>query len=99
MGPLVSVEWLRSRLGSPEVAVVDCRWSLAEPGAGRRAYEAGHIPGAAHVDVDADLSAPPGEGGRHPLPSPEAFAAVCASAGIGAGGSVVAYDEGNSGAA
>jgi thiosulfate/3-mercaptopyruvate sulfurtransferase len=94
--PLVSAEWLAEHLG--EVVVVDCRWSLTEPGAGRRAYEAGHIPGAAHLDVDRDLSGPPGDG-RHPLPSPEAFARVAARAGIGAGGTVVAYDEGSGGAA
>jgi thiosulfate/3-mercaptopyruvate sulfurtransferase len=94
--PLVSAEWLAEHLG--EVVVVDCRWSLTEPGAGRRAYEASHIPGAVHVDVDSDLSGPPGDG-RHPLPTPGAFASVAARAGIGAGGTVVAYDEGNGGAA
>jgi thiosulfate/3-mercaptopyruvate sulfurtransferase len=94
--PLVSAEWLAERLG--EVVVVDCRWSLTEPGAGRRAYEAGHVPGAAHLDVDRDLSAPPGDG-RHPLPPADAFARTAARAGIGAGGTVVAYDEGGGGAA
>jgi thiosulfate/3-mercaptopyruvate sulfurtransferase len=94
--PLVSADWLAERLGT--VAVVDCRWSLTEPGAGRQAYEAGHIPGAAHLDVDRDLSAPPGDG-RHPLPAVAEFAAACARAGIGARGTVVAYDEGSGGAA
>ena len=96
MGPLVEPTWLRDHLG--EVTVVDCRWSLREPGAGRRAYLEGHIPGAAHLDVDADLSAPPGDG-RHPLPRAERFAEACARAGIGARRPVVAYDEGSSGAA
>ena len=94
--PLVSADWLADHLG--DVVVVDCRWSLTEPGAGRRAYEAGHIPGAAHLDVDRDLSAPPGDG-RHPLPPADAFARVAARAGIGAGGTVVAYDETGGGAA
>jgi thiosulfate/3-mercaptopyruvate sulfurtransferase len=92
------VDWLRELLASGEVAVVDCRWSLGAPGAGRRAYEEGHIPGATHLDVDDDLSAPPGDG-RHPLPPVDAFADACARAGIGARGAVVAYDEGNGGAA
>ena len=34
-------------------------------------YLAGHVPGAAFLDVDRDLSAPPGPGGRHPLPAAE----------------------------
>jgi thiosulfate/3-mercaptopyruvate sulfurtransferase len=70
---------------------VDCRWRLGEPGAGRELYLEGHVPGASFLDVDAELSAPPGEGGRHPLPDPDAFAAAAGRAGIGAGVFVVAY--------
>jgi thiosulfate/3-mercaptopyruvate sulfurtransferase len=76
---------------------VDCRWDIADPRAGRRLYLQGHIPGAAFLDVDRDLAAPPGPGGRHPLPSPEAFAAAASRAGIGPGVFVVAY--GNMGGA
>ena len=47
---------------------VDCRWELGNPGRGRELYLAGHIPGASFLDVDEDLAAPPGPGGRHPLP-------------------------------
>jgi thiosulfate/3-mercaptopyruvate sulfurtransferase len=93
---IVTPDWLAEHLG--EVVVADCRWTLGQPGAGRCAYEAGHIPGAVHLDVDEDLSGPPGDG-RHPLPSPGAFAATCVRAGIGAGSRVVAYDEGHGGAA
>jgi thiosulfate/3-mercaptopyruvate sulfurtransferase len=74
---------------------VDCRWTLGSPGAGRELYVQGHIPGASYLDVDADLSAPPGARGRHPLPSAEDFAAAAGRAGIGEGVFVVAY--GNSG--
>ena len=70
---------------------VDCRWDIADPEAGRRLYLAGHIPGAAFLDVERDLSAPPGPGGRHPLPSAEQFAAAASRAGIGPGVFVVAY--------
>jgi thiosulfate/3-mercaptopyruvate sulfurtransferase len=76
---------------------VDCRWVLGSPGEGRELYLAGHIPGASYLDVDADLSAPPGKGGRHPLPSAEAFAEAAGPAGIGQGVLVVAY--GNMGGA
>ncbi len=70
---------------------VDCRWSLDDPALGRQLYLAAHIPGAAFVDVDRDLSAPPGPGGRHPLPSAARFAAIASSCGIEAGVFVVAY--------
>jgi thiosulfate/3-mercaptopyruvate sulfurtransferase len=71
--------------------LVDCRWELGRPGAGREAYLAGHLPGASFLDVEADLSGPPGAGGRHPLPEPDAFAAAAARAGIGEGVFVIAY--------
>jgi thiosulfate/3-mercaptopyruvate sulfurtransferase len=70
---------------------VDCRWSLDDPGLGRREYRAGHIPGAAFLDVELDLSAPAGPRGRHPLPDPESFAAAASRAGIGRDTFVVAY--------
>ena len=73
---------------------VDCRWDLADPEAGRRAYLAGHIPGAVFLDVERDLSAPPGAAGRHPLPSTEDFAAAASRAGIGPDVFVIAYGSG-----
>jgi len=76
---------------------VDCRWDIGDPEAGRRLYLEAHIPGAAFLDVERDLSAPPGAGGRHPLPSAEQFAAAASGAGIGPGVFVVAY--GNMGGA
>jgi thiosulfate/3-mercaptopyruvate sulfurtransferase len=71
--------------------IVDCRWELGSPGRGRELYLAGHIPAASFLDVDADLSAPPGKRGRHPLPEPDDFAAAASRAGIGDGIFVVAY--------
>ena len=76
---------------------VDCRWELGNPARGRELYLAGHIPGASFLDVDEDLAAPPGERGRHPLPTPDDFAAAASRAGIGEGVFVVAY--GNMGGA
>jgi thiosulfate/3-mercaptopyruvate sulfurtransferase len=70
---------------------VDCRWSLDDPEAGRRAYLDGHIPGAVFVDLERELSAPPGPNGRHPLPPPVAFAEAMSRAGIDEGTFVVAY--------
>jgi thiosulfate/3-mercaptopyruvate sulfurtransferase len=70
---------------------VDCRWSLDDPDFGRRAYLAGHVPGAAFLDVERDLSADAGPRGRHPLPAAGDFARAAGRAGIGAGVFVVAY--------
>ncbi len=70
---------------------VDCRWELGNPGRGRELYLAGHIPGASFLDVDEDLSAPPGPRGRHPLPDADDFVGAASRAGIGEGVFVVAY--------
>jgi len=73
------------------VQFVDCRSSLDEPGAGRRWYLDAHIPGAAFVDSERDLSSTPGPNGRHPLPSEEQFVAAMERAGVGDDTLVVAY--------
>lgn len=77
--------------GRMRYVLVDCRWDISDPDAGRNAYRNGHLPGAAFLDVEQDLSSPPGPGGRHPLPSREQFAAAASRAGIGADAFVIAY--------
>ena len=99
MRQLADAPWLQEHLGEPDLRVVDCRFVLGEPGAGRRAWLAGHVPGAAFLDLDADLAGEPGERGRHPLPDPEAFESAARRGGIGAGSRVVAYDEAGEGGA
>lgn len=90
-GPVVSGGWLAEHLG--DVRVVDVRWYL-DGRSGRAAYDAGHVPGAVWLDVDRDLSEPATTAdGRHPLATPERFAAALGRAGIAAGTSVVAYDD------
>ena len=69
----------------------DCRWALDDPGFGRAAYLAGHIPGAVFLDVEQDLAGPPGSRGRHPLPAADDFARAAGAAGIGPETFVVAY--------
>jgi thiosulfate/3-mercaptopyruvate sulfurtransferase len=78
--------------------VVDVRWKLGEPAAGRELFLDGHIPGAVYVDMDADLAEAPGLGGRHPVPSAVHFAAAMSRAGVGDDTWVIAYDDGGSGA-
>ena len=106
VSPLVDAAWLRARLDDPAVRVVDCRFVLGDPGAGARLYAEGHVPGAAFLDVDADLSAPPAArgprgpvGGRHPLPARAELQAALRRAGVSAGSHVVAYDQAMSGGA
>ena len=76
---------------------VDCRWDIADPEVGRRLYLEAHIPGAALLDVERDLAAPPGARGRHPLPSPDQFVAAASRAGVGRDVFIIAY--GNMGGA
>ncbi len=97
--PIVSADGLARQLSGPPpveggvVRVVDVRYYL-DGRSGYEAFEAGHIPGAVFVDLDAVLAAPASaEAGRHPMPTPEVFAAGLAAAGIGDNDVVVAYDD------
>lgn len=74
-------------------ALLDVRWQLGGP-PGRPAYEAGHLPGAAYVDLETELSGPPSEHGRHPLPDLDVFEAAMRRAGVSGGRPVVVYDGG-----
>jgi thiosulfate/3-mercaptopyruvate sulfurtransferase len=92
MDPFVSRDWLEQHRDA--VVLVDIRWYL-DGRPGRPSYEAGHIPGAVFLDLDAVLSAAHDDDsqGRHPLPEPERFAAGLAALGIGDQDAVVAYDD------
>ncbi|MDI5936288.1 sulfurtransferase [Halomonas kalidii] len=91
---LISATELAEALdGANPPRILDCRARLGDPAAGRRLWREAHLPGALHLDLDRDLAAPAGEGGRHPLPSPETFTAVVQRLGITPGQPVVAYDD------
>ena len=47
---LISVDELEPLIAQNRIAVVDTRFDLADPAAGRRSYEEGHIPGARLAD-------------------------------------------------
>lgn len=91
---LITTAELALRLGTPDLVVCDVRFDLAQPDWGAAQHRAGHVPGAAYVHLDRDLSAPKsGRNGRHPLPTPEQAAATFGRLGITAGRQVVAYDQ------
>ncbi len=90
MQPLIDCLNLAGRLDA--VQLCDIRWALADPNHGRLTYEDGHIPGAVFVDLDTDLSAPPGPG-RHPLPTVDTFAKTLGRLGITPEDDVVVYDD------
>ena len=74
--------------------VLDVRWWLGGP-PGRNVYRAGHIPGAAFIDLDADVSGPAGPGGRHPIPDVAVLQNALRAAGVSATRPVVVYDAGD----
>jgi len=94
---LVSTEWLAEHLDDPSVRVFDATVHLrpATPGpyaieSGREDYAAGHVPGAAFLDLASELSDPDA---RLPFtkPSLERLAAALGAAGVGPRSLVVAY--------
>ena len=91
---LVSTNDLAARLGNDRLVIVDCRFDLADVGAGRRSYESAHVPGAVFADINDDLAGTPtGTNGRHPLPDPAAFIATLGRLGIDDDAQVIAYDQ------
>jgi thiosulfate/3-mercaptopyruvate sulfurtransferase len=89
-GPLISPESLEAL--TPTVRVLDARPDASS-------YAEGHLEGALQADTDRQLSAAadpgfdPAKGGRHPLPSPDAWAVQLGTWGIGPETSVVVYDD------
>lgn len=92
---LISPSTLLSNYQQPDWVIVDCRYDLKAPYAGRQKYETAHIPGAVYAHLDEDLSGPiqPGQTGRHPLPSVVQAAITFAQLGIDQNTQVVAYDD------
>ena len=90
-GPLVNGAWLKGHLGDRDLRVIDLRWYL-DGRSGRDAYRAGHIPGAAFVDLEREITAAEGPG-RHPIPSPAQFQAAMRRAGVSGSSRVLIYDD------
>ena len=93
---IVSADELLAHLKDPDWVIVDTRHLLQDFGAGRRLYDAVHIPGAFFADVENDLAGPKsGKNGRHPLPDPERFASFLRELGVNRDTQLVAYDAGS----
>lgn len=86
---------LAHALANPALVIVDCRFALADPAAGRKAYDAAHLPKAHFADLEQDLSGPliKGVTGRHPLPSTGSLDALFSRWVLTREASVVLYDD------
>ncbi len=94
---LIGADELARALQGPrrhDILLLDCGFELTDPQAGRRHYDAGHLPRAFHVHLEDTLSGPKtGRNGRHPLPDRAALARALAALGVNADTQVVAYDN------
>ena len=92
---LISVQGLYQFLGESNWVVVDCRFSLDDPGRGYLDYQTAHIPRAVYAHLDDQLSGDiiPGKTGRHPLPDIDRISNTLSSWGIEPRTQVVAYDD------
>ncbi|MGI8508139.1 MAG: 3-mercaptopyruvate sulfurtransferase [Gemmatimonadaceae bacterium] len=89
--PLVSTEWLESRLGASDIRIVDGSWYLPSDNRdAAREYAAAHIASAVFFDLDAssDRSTPL----PHMLPSAAEFATRMSGLGLDDASDIVVYD-------
>ena len=91
---LIDSHTLALHIHDPQWVVVDCRFALSDPAAGKRAYEAGHIDRARYAHLNDDLSSPvTPHSGRHPLPDPQRLAVKLGGWGVDNSKQVIAYDD------
>ena len=91
---LVDAATLAAHLDDPDWLVVDVRHQLSDTGYGERVYGEAHIPGAAFLHCDRDLSGPmTGSNGRHPMPDSQKLAVRLGEIGVGPQTQVVVYDD------
>ncbi len=101
MDALITTQELAGRLGDPSLRIYDCTTLLhPQPDGrmrvetGRAGYlERGHIPGAALIELQADLS-DNASALRFTMPAPDALARMAAAKGIGEDTEVVLYCDG-----
>ncbi|MDM8352839.1 3-mercaptopyruvate sulfurtransferase [Brevundimonas diminuta] len=87
--PLISTEALASRLGAPDLRIIDASWWLDGRDA-RADFERERLPGAVFFDLDAvsDRNSPY----PHMLPSPDIFAEAMGALGVAESDDIVVYD-------
>ena len=91
---VISAETLKTMLdASTPLRIFDCRARLGDSNQGRVLFAEGHIQGAIHADLDADLAGPPGDQGRHPLPNFDAWLTRVQQWGLQDQEQVVLYDD------
>ena len=91
---LIETAQLVELLGQPGLVLLDCRFNINSPEAGRENWRESHIPGAHYIHLDRDMaSAPNTNSGRHPLPDINAFQTRLGALGIKANSQVVVYDD------
>ena len=99
MESLVTITWLADHLSDTDLLVFDCSrlldMAIGQEKSGRPAYDREHIPGAAFLELQDDLSDPKAEFSYTPLPA-GALAAAFSRLGIGDENHVVLYDNSGS---
>ena len=90
--PLIGVDELAHLMAEGDCTVLDVRYQMGGP-SGPEEYAAGHVPGAAYVDLDTALAGTPGSRGRHPLPEVAIFEEAMRVAGVSDDRPVVVYDD------
>jgi thiosulfate/3-mercaptopyruvate sulfurtransferase len=96
--PLIETSDLASRLADPRLRLLECTTVLtplpdnsgSRAESGRALYDAGHLPGAAFVDLLSELSDTTSPL-RFTMPTADRLAAALGRAGVGPGTFVVAY--------
>lgn len=97
---LVDPAWLEARLDDANLRIFDCTLTrVPQPNgaslwkSGREAWEESHIPGALHLHMVEDLSAPRGTV-PYGLPEPDAVAGLLSSLGVDADATIILYGSG-----
>ena len=94
MTPMISASAAKVLHTENTAVFIDCRFSLADHGAGVRDWYRLRIPGARHLHMENDLAGHcTGSNGRHPLPNPVQFEKSLRRVGINAGDTIVLYDD------